>query len=106
MIRHEIHDHADSPLSGFGDKLIKIGECAELRVDGRVIRNIVAKVDLWRRIYGCNPDGVNAQVLQIAQAGGDSVQISDTIAIRILKAARVDFLNDGMLPPRVLGACS
>ena len=40
--------------------------------------------------------------LQVVEALGDAVQVADAVAVRVLKAARIDLVDDGVLPPVAL----
>src|ERR1035438_4083651 len=90
------------PLAGLGDQAVKVGQGAVLGVYILVIRDVIAEVDLRRGIAGSEPDGVNAQLLQVVQPRGNAVQVADAVAVRVLKAARVDLVDDGVLPPVAL----
>jgi len=48
-----------------------------------------------------NPDGIDAQVAKVIQPGGNPVDVADAVAVRILEAARVNLVNDRVLPPRI-----
>jgi hypothetical protein len=39
------------------------------------------------------------RALQVVEARGDAVQVADAVAVRILKTARINFVDDGVLPP-------
>src|SRR5208282_5531111 len=105
VIRNKIHNHADLAFLGLTDELIEIRHGAKLRVDGRVVGNVVAKIDLGRRINRSDPDGVYAEILQIVQTRSDTVQIADTVAVRVLKPARIYLVEDGVFPPRIPRTC-
>src|SRR5207249_10077715 len=51
------------------------------------------------------PDRIDAQVAKIIQPRSNSVDVANAIPIRILEAARVDLVNDRVLPPRILRSC-
>src|SRR5207244_13345188 len=55
-----------------------------------------------RRVHRGDPDGGDAEVVQIVQARGDAFEVADSVAVRVLEAARINFINHGMLPPRIL----
>ena len=109
MVQHQIHDDTDIALLRFGDEPVEVGEGAILRVDVVVVGDVVAEVDLRRGIDGREPDGVDAQALQVVEARGDAIEVANTVAVRVLKAARIDFVDDRVLPPvtRILlgGGC-
>jgi len=70
MIRHKIHDHADVALLRFAYQSIEVRESTVERIDGRVIRDVVAKnPPAGRRVHGANPDGVDSQVPDVNPAG-------------------------------------
>ena len=91
------------PLAGLGHQPVKVGQRAVLGIDVLVIRDVVAEVHLRRGIAGRQPDGVHAELFQVVQPRGDAVQIADAVAVRVLKAARIDLVDDGVLPPVALG---
>ena len=86
-------------LAGLGDETVEVGQGAVLRIDVFVVGDVVAEVDLRRWVDGREPDGVDAEVLEVVEALGDALQVADAIEIRVLKAARIDLVDDGVLPP-------
>src|ERR1035437_3968284 len=90
------------PLSGLGYQAVKVGQGAVLGVDILVIRDVVAEVHLRRGIAGSEPNGVDAQLLQVVQPRGNAVQVADAVAVRVLKTARIYLVDDGVLPPLAL----
>src|ERR1700691_5085723 len=99
VVEDQIHNDADVALVRFGDKAVEVGEGAVLRVDVGVVGDVVAEVDLRRRIDGGEPDGVDAERLEIVEARGDAVEVADAVAVGVLETARIDFVDDGVLPP-------
>ena len=88
-------------LLAFGDEAVQVGEGAVLRIDGLVVGDVVAEVDLRRGIHGSDPDGVDAELLEVVEARGDAVEVADAVAVGVLKAARIDLVDDGVLPPGI-----
>ena len=99
VIGDEIHNHADLPSPGFTNKTIEILHRAVLRIDRLVVGDVVPEIDLGRRVHRRDPDGIHAKIPQIVETGGNSIEVADTIAVGVLKAARINFINDRMLPP-------
>ena len=60
-------------LGGFGHQTIEIGHRAVLRIDGLIVRDVVAEVDLRRRIKRSYPDRIHAQRFQIVEMLRDPV---------------------------------
>ncbi len=77
---HVQHD-ADVVLLRLGDEAVHVGEGAVLRVDGGVVGDVVAEIDLGRGVHGSDPDGVDAEVLEVVEALGDAVQVADAVAV-------------------------
>jgi len=45
------------------------------------------------------PDGIHAEFFQVIQFGVDPIQVADAITIAVGKAARINLIENGMLPP-------
>ncbi len=54
------------------DQLVKIIQRAKGRVDGGVVRHVVAVIHLWGDIKWRQPDGINAEGFQVVQALRDA----------------------------------
>jgi hypothetical protein len=83
---------------------VEVGERAELRVYRFVVAHVVAEVNLRRRVERSNPDRVHAERREVVELRRDAVQVADAVAVRVLKAAGVDFVKDRVLPPGSLAA--
>jgi len=83
-------------------QLVEIGQSAEQRVDFPVVGNVVAIIRHRRLEEGRHPDGVHAEAGDVLQPANDARQIAYAIAIGVLKAARVDLVDDRPLPPLLL----
>src|SRR3954463_5008290 len=99
MVRNKIQNHFDAVPVRLCDQPIKVPDLAEDRIDIDVVGDVVAEVGHWRSEDGGNPDRIDAEVDQIAEPAGDSVQISYAIIVAVLKGSRVDLINDGGFPP-------
>ena len=67
VVHHHVHDHADVAFVCLGNQAVEVGQRAVLRIDVAVVRDVVAEVDLRRRIDGSEPDGVDSQVFQVIE---------------------------------------
>ena len=81
---------------------IKVRHRSKLRIDTLKVGNVIAEIDLRRRIKRRNPDRVNAEILQIVKMLRDSVEVADSIAVGIAETARIDLVNDRMPPPALI----
>ena len=78
---------------------VEIGERAEDRVHPAIISDIIAEIAHRRGEEGRNPDRVHAQPGDMLQPRGDARQVANAVTVRILKAARIDLIEDRALPP-------
>jgi hypothetical protein len=102
VIRHQIENHLQPASVGLRQQLIKIRERAEYRIDPDIVGHVVAKVNHRRRIDRRKPKGGDSETGDIIETPYDAGQIPDSVAVTVLKAARVDLVNDASLPPRML----
>ena len=99
VIHHEIHDDANAALLRFLLHAIKIGQRSVHGIDILVIGNVVAEINLRRRIAWRNPDGINAQTFQIIQFRRDAVEVANAIVVAVRETARIDLVKHRVLPP-------
>ncbi len=59
-----------SARGGLRDEAVEIVERAEIRMDSGVIRDVVAPVDVRRRMNRIEPDPVDAEPLEILEPLG------------------------------------
>ena len=99
MVHDEIENDADPARLGVGLERVEIGQRAVLRRDVLVIADVVAEVHLGRGIAGGDPDGVDAQVVEVIEVLGDSLEIAEAVVVRVTETAGIDLVEDGVLPP-------
>ena len=99
VVHHQIHDELDVPLVHLPQQLVKVLHGAELRHDLLIVPNVVAHVGVGGVVYGAEPHGAHAQLLQIVQPADDAPQVADAVAVGVLKAAGIDLVKDPFLPP-------
>src|SRR5215212_6065918 len=102
--RGVVHDHVENNLYAslvdFGNQLQYIVHAAVFGSDVGVVRNIVTEIRLrggeeWR-----DPNGFEAQPLDVIQLLEDAWQISNPISIAVIKGTRVDLVNACLVIPR------
>jgi len=74
-------------------------------IDVSAIGNVVAAINLVRGEAGSDPDGVDAQFMQLTHFQADAVEVDDTVVVGVRKAARIDFVNHGVLPSLMAVRC-
>jgi len=111
MIRHQVDDHADTAAMRFADQPIEGRDVAVVLMHSAVIADVVAPVLQRRRIDRIQPDRIDAErvrpAIQIIKMRRDSIEVADSIAIRIRPRPRIDLIEDRPLPPlHIHRACS
>jgi hypothetical protein len=101
MVHDEIEDDPDAPSMRLGHEPIEHGLRPEDRIDPVVIGDVIAPVEAGRRVDGRQPDRVDAEPVgtQVVEVLDDPGQVTDTVAVRVGEAARVDLVNHPALPP-------
>jgi hypothetical protein len=99
VIRHKIQNELELSFMRRRDQRIEVTKRTEQRIDGCVIRNVIAEVSHRRRIERRNPNRIDTQRNQIVQPSRDAAQIAHAIAVGVLKAARIHLIDDARLPP-------
>jgi hypothetical protein len=99
VVGDDVEDDADAEGVCLGDHLLRLGERAEGGVDGPVVGDVVAPVRHGRGVPGVDPDGVDAQLRQVREAGAQARDVPDAVAVAVGEAADVDLVDDGGTPP-------
>ncbi len=73
---------------------------AERRVDPAVVLDVVAAVGERRGVPRREPERVDAERLEVGQAGAHAGEVADAVTVRVGEAPRVDLVDDGAAPPR------
>ncbi|MCY1227182.1 hypothetical protein D9M72_394440 [compost metagenome] len=101
VVGHEVQDELEPSRVGLLHQRIEAVQRAEARIDVAKIGDVVAEVGHRRGIDRRDPDGIDAERDQVIQPGANSAQVSDAIAVAVLKRARIDLIDDSALPPVV-----
>ena len=99
MVHHQIHDDADASFMGCRQHLVEVLHCAEFFHDRLIVTDIIAVVVIGRLIHRREPDHINPQIFQIVQPADNPLQIANPIPVAVHKAARINLINNGFLPP-------
>ena len=67
VIKDQLGNHPQSPFVSFPEERLEIAQGAIVRVDPGVISNIVAIIPQRRGTKGKEPQGGNAEVLQVVK---------------------------------------
>ena len=100
VVGDPVEDHAQAAPVRLLDERVGVGKRAEGRVDVRVVAYVVAEVRHRRAVEGREPEGVDAQIHEMVEAGGDSGEVAHAVAVRVGEGARIDLVDDAGAPPR------
>src|SRR5579864_6126016 len=103
MVQHHLDNDSNVALVGGFEEELEIVQRSVFRMHRAVIRNVVSIVTKRGREERHQPDGVDAQLLQIVELLRQSAEISVAVAATVKKSANVDLVDDRVLiPKRVL----
>ncbi len=100
VVDHQLGDHAKSAGMGLANERFEIAQVAVGRIDFGVSRNVIAVVAQRRRIERQQPQGRDAQVLQIVELRGQTGKIADAIVVAVVKRADVKLIDYRVLVPQ------
>ena len=99
VIQDQIHNHSNPAAMAFRRKAVPIFHGPKFRHNCPIIRDIIPIVHIGRRVDRREPDGIYAEVRKIVEPAPNAFQIANTVAVRVLKAAGIDLVNDKVLEP-------
>src|ERR1700751_4882660 len=103
VIQHKVENDVNASILRGALHAIEVGERPVHGIDVFVIGDVVAEINLRRRKARRDPDGVDSKLLQVVELGGDSGKVADSIIVAVGKAAGIDFIENGVLPPLMTG---
>ena len=99
VVDDQVHDDLQAEPVRCVQHAVEILHGSEFCHDITVVRDIVAIVIVGGTVDGREPDHIDPELCQIRKAGGDSVQITDSVPVAVGEAARIDLIDDGLFPP-------
>ena len=106
MVDNEIHDDLKAQAVSCPKHLIKILHRAEFRIDRLVIADIIAVIVIWRLIDRGEPDHIRPQLPDVWQTFCNAGYIADPVPVAVLKAPRINLINNAALPPFPIHKCN
>jgi hypothetical protein len=101
--RDQIEQDAETAFVRRGHQRVEVAERAELRVDRRVVRNVVAEVREGRRVDGGQPEGIDAQPHEVIEPLRDPAKIAHAVAVGVLERPWIDLVDHRVTPPHGAG---
>ena len=104
VVDHQLGDHLEAAVVGLAHELAEVAQGAVVRVHAPVVGDVVTVVLLRRGVEGQEPDGGDAQVLDVVELVDQSAKIADAVAAFVAEGLDVQFVDDGVLVPERIGA--
>jgi hypothetical protein len=99
VVGDEIKDDFEAEGVSLGDQALAIGKRPEAGIDVAVIGDVITEIGHRRWVERAHPNRVHAECGKIVKAPADAVEIANAVAVRVLKRARIDLVDDRGLPP-------
>ena len=99
VVHHEVDDHADVALVRLVEEVVEVLDGAGLGKDVGEVGDVVATVAQGRGEERRHPQAVDAQPVQVVELLGQSAEVADPVAVRVLERADQDLVEDGRLEP-------
>src|SRR6185437_4691373 len=102
VVNDEVDENAHAALIAGVGELDEVTEGAVARIDVVVVGNIVAVVATGRGLEGHEPDGGDAEALEVVEAAHEAAKVADAVAGGVHEGADVKAIEDGVLVPEVV----
>ena len=99
VVEDELGDDAQASRLGLGHERAELLDVAVGRVHAPIVGGVVAVVLEWRRIERQQPDGRDAELLQIVEAAGQATKVADAVTVGIGEGLDVQLVDDRVLVP-------
>ncbi len=100
MVDHQLDDHPHAALMRRRDEAFDIGQRAVVRIDPAIVGDVVAVIQLRRRIERQQPDRVHPQLGDIVQPRDQAREIANAVVVRIKERFDVQLIDDRVLVPQ------
>ena len=102
VVHDEVRDHPEPAAVRLGDEGLEVRHLAVERGDLVEVGDVVAVVPERGRKERKEPQAVDAQILDVVQAGGEAREVADAVVVRVLERLDVHLVEDGVLVPEVI----
>ncbi len=101
VVDDQLCDDFQVPLMRLPNEAFQVSNLPVCRIEMVIVGYIIAVIPLRGRVEGQQPNGGDAEVLQIVEFFNKPFDIPDTITIAIEKGLDVKLVNDGILIPLI-----
>src|SRR5271163_1725648 len=99
MVRYQIENELQIARMRRSDQRIEIVQRAKYRIDVQIAGDVIAEVGHRRWKNRRQPDRIDAEIEEIGHTIDDSGQITDSVAIRVLKRPWINLVENSLSPP-------
>ena len=103
VIGHQIEHEPQPARLHLREHGVEVGHRAEVGHDRAIVGDVVAVVCVGRLEDRTHPDHVDAELLQVVELARDAAEVADAVTVAVLEAARINLVDDGVLPPALVG---
>jgi len=104
VVEHQLGDHTQVAAVRLADERAELGACAVLRMDVVIVGDVVAIVTPGGGVEGQQPDGVDAEVLDVLELAREPDEIADAIVVGIEERPHVHLVDDRVFEPQRVAA--
>ena len=102
VVDDEVDEDAHAALIAGVGELDEVAEGAVAGIDVVVVGDVVAVVAHGRGLEGHEPDGGDAEALEVVEAAHEAAEVADAVAVGVHEGADVEAVEDGVLVPEVV----
>jgi hypothetical protein len=99
VVQHQLGDHPQPALVRPADEEPDVAHRPVARVDRPVVGDVVAVVAQRGRVERQQPDGGDAQVVQVVELGDQPAEVADAVVAGVAEGADVQLVDDGVAVP-------
>jgi len=104
VVQDEVEDDPDATRMAAVNEPLEVLQRSEPRVDPDVVGDVVAEVEIGRRVDRREPDRVDPEgarraVVQVIEVVLDARQVAEPVAGDVGEAAGIDLIDDPGTPP-------
>src|SRR5215469_15401212 len=102
VVDDEVDEDAEAALIAGMGEFDEVAERAVAWVDVVVVGDVVAVVAHGRGLEGHEPDGSDAETLEVIEAAHEAAEVADAVAGGVHEGADVQAVEDGVFVPEVV----
>ncbi len=101
MVDHQIDEDSNSSVVRLPGEADEIPERAQPRIDGIIIRDVVAVVTVGATVERQQPDAGGPERLDMVEPVCQALEIATAVTVGVHEGLHVDAINDGVLVPEI-----